>query len=207
MPFSTYADLKQAIERFSHRTDISDVIDDFIDLAENRIDKELQLRDNEIRVQAAASTASRFLALPDRFLEMRMVELINGSTRRELEFKSPSGLRPVTRSDTSSIPRFFTVTSQLEFDVTPASAYTIEMNYFAGIIPLDATNTSNDVLTNYPDLYLYGALAELYTWAGDMDQLSVYEQKFAGAIRKANQQEKRGRYGPAPAIQFEGLGP
>ena len=39
MAIDSYANLKQAIENWSHRTDISNVIDNFIELAENEIDK------------------------------------------------------------------------------------------------------------------------------------------------------------------------
>ena len=74
MSLDRYANLKQAIQNFSHRNDISDVIDDFIDLAENKIDNGLRLRSNELRAQATISSG-RFLALPDRFLEMRRMSL------------------------------------------------------------------------------------------------------------------------------------
>ena len=200
MALDSYANLKQAIERFSHRTDVSDVIDDFIDLAENKIDNVLRLRSNELRATASAPTSDRFLALPTRFLEMRRMSLINGSVTKDIKYKAPEALKI---ADTSGEPKYFTITSQIEFDRTPASAYTIEMSYYARLTPLSSSNTTNNVLTDYPNLYLYGALAELHRWARDEQTASYYEQVFMVEIEKANFQDNRGRYGAAPTVGLE----
>jgi len=202
MPFANYADLKQAIEVFSHRTDISNVVDDLIDLTENDIDKKLKLRNNELR--ATASASSRFLALPDRFLEMRRLSLINGSTTKDIEYRSPESMRV---SSTSGEPRFFTITSQIEFDKAPSTTYTIEMSYYARLEALSSSNTTNDVLTDYPDLYLYGTLMHLSIWERDIKQAQLYKSLFDEQIAQANAQERRGRYGPAPTIAMEGWTP
>lgn len=202
MPFTTYVELKQAIINFSHRTDTAGVVDDFIDLTENDIDKKLRLRANEQR--ATASPTTRFLALPDRFIEMRRLSLINGSVTKDIQYKSPEGM---AISGTSGEPRFFTITSQIEFDKAPSSTYTIEMAYYAGIQALSSSNTTNGVLTNYPDIYLFGALTYLSIWEKDINQAKVYKALFDEKLNDANKQERRGRYGPAPSISMEGWTP
>lgn len=204
MALGTYEDLKASIERFSHRTDISDVIDDFIDLAENTIDKGLRMRSNESRERASASTSDRYLALPDRFLEMRRLELINGSVTKDIVYRSPEAMQI---ADTSGEPKYFTITNQIEFDRTPSSAYTIEIVFYKGLNPLSSSNTTNDVLTNYPDLYLYGALYHLNNWTLDAEEMSKYLNLFNVALESANLQEQRGRFGVAPAIALEGWTP
>lgn len=204
MSIDSYANLKQAIERFSHRTDISDLIDDFIDLAENTIDKQLRLRANESRERASAPTSDRFLALPTRFVEMRRLQLINGSVTKDIKFKAPEALKI---ADTSGEPKYFTITSQIEFDRTPSSAYTIEVVFYKGLNPLSSSNTSNNVLTNYPDLYLYASLYHLNNWTGDDEQMGKYLNLFNAALTSANKQEMRGRFGAAPVIGLEGWTP
>ena len=204
MALNNYANLKQTIERFSHRTDISDVIDDFIDLAENRIDSELYLRANETNTQDTLSTSSRFLALPSGFLQMRRVSLINGSLNFEIRYQAPEQM---TLKNESGRPEYYTITSQLEFDKKPDSAYALEMSYYSKLTALDDSNTTNNVLTNHPNLYLYGALTELYKWARDEEAASFYNNFFQLELEKANKQENRGRYGPAPAMKYEGPTP
>ena len=202
MALNNYANLKQSIQNFSHRTDISDVIDDFIDLAENKIDNTLRLRQNELR--ARASVTSRFLELPERFLEMRRLSLINGSVTRELKYKSPEAM---TIDDSSGEPDFFTITSQIEFNKAPSSTMTVEMAYYARLDPLSDTNVTNNVLTDYPNLYLYGSLSELHRWARDEETANYYESVFMRELEKSNFQENRGRYGAAPSIGREGWTP
>jgi len=204
MAIDSYANLKQAIENFSHRTDISNVIDNFIELAENDIDKRLMLRNNELRATATMSTTDRFLALPDRFLKMRRLTLINGSLNYEIEYRGSESM-PI--QDSAGRPKYFTVTSQLEFDRVADSAYTLEMSYFSRLVPLTSSNTSNDVLTDYPDLYLWGCLTQLALWEKDLEQFQVYQSKFDNAMSEANKQERKGRYGTAPRMIKEGSTP
>lgn len=204
MAINTLALLKQAIGNWSHRTDISDVIDNFIELAENEIDKRLMLRSNELRATATMSTSSRFLELPTRYLKMRRLSLINGTLNYEIEQKAPEAMQI---ENAAGRPRIYTITSQLEFDRVPDSAYILEMSYFSRLEPLTTSNTSNDVLTNYPDLYMWGALAQLALWEKDPDQLAIYQLKFNQAVEFANKQERAGRYGPAPRMAKEGSTP
>lgn len=204
MAINTFALLKQAIENWSHRTDISDVIDNCIELAENEIDKRLMLRNNELRATVTMSTTDRFLALPARFLKMRRLSLINGSLNYEIAFRAPEQM---TIQDAAGRPKFYTVGSQLEFDRTADSAYTLEMQYFSRIVPLSTSNTSNDTLTDYPDLYLWGSLLQLALWEKDNEQAVLYQQKFDLAIEQANKQERKGRYGTAPRMMKEGSTP
>lgn len=204
MAINTLALLKQAIENWSHRTDISDVIDNFIELAENEIDKQLMLRSNELRATATMSTTDRFLALPDRFLKMRRLSLINGSLNYEIAYRAPEQMH---LQDAAGRPKFYTVSSQLEFDRIADSAYTLEMQYFSRLQPLTTSNTTNDVLTDYPDLYLWGSLTQLALWEKDNEMALAYQGKFDRAIIEANKQEKKGRYGTAPRMMKEGSTP
>lgn len=81
------------------------------------------------------------------------------------------------------------------------------MVLYKGLNPLSTSNTTNDVLTNYPDLYLYGALYHMNNWAVDDSQMQKYLTLFNVALKSANFQEQRGRYGAAPVIASEGWTP
>ena len=208
MALDNYDNLKVAVTRFTGRNDISDILDDAIDIAESRIFANpiapLRLRSMETRSTASADSASRFLALPDGFLSMRRlkVELSGGDC--DIRYRTPDQLLVQGQS---GIPRFFTVTSQLEFDRTPDSTYTIEMQYFKRIDALSSSNPTNDILTNYPDVYLYGCLWVINQFGAEEDKANYYESKFIEAIQGANKQDKRGRYGSAPVMRTEGATP
>lgn len=200
MALDTFENLKQAIERFTHRTDLSDVIDDLVSLAENRINSYLRVTTNNLRATASASTSDRFLQLPDRFQEMRRLTLIQSNRYHELGYLTPESMRLM---DTAGIPRYFTVTSQIEFDRVPADTYTIEMSYWAKLNPLSTSNTTNNVLTNYPHIYLSACKVEVYDWASNQEESQKEETKLRSLIDEANAQDLSGRYGPAPVMRTE----
>lgn len=204
MALNTYANLKASIESWSKRSDVSTSIDDFIDLAESEMWRHLELRSMEARATASLSTSSRYLALPDYFIKMRRFEVIVSSERYELEQVSPASLNVSTGT---GAPCYFTITSQIEFDITPADDYTVEMQYYKSLTALSSSNTTNSVLTDYPSIYLFGSLWALYDWALNAEKAEYYNAKFMAAIGSANAKDKAGRFGAAPRMRLEGATP
>ena len=164
----------------------------------------LELRQIETSSELTASTSSRSLALPSDYLDMRRLKVNLSGGDCGIKYLTPEQL---PFSGASGRPRFFTITDQIEFDRTPDSAYTIEIQYYAKPTALSDANTTNVILTNHPKIYLHGALAHLYQWSMQPDQAEYHESKFQLAIRGANKLHKRGRYGPAPKIRIEGPTP
>ncbi len=105
------------------------------------------------------------------------------------------------------MPTQFTVTSQLEFNRVPDSAYDIEMQYISDFTPLSDAAPTNQILTDHPTIYLFGALWALNNWAEQETVAARYYQQFNAAIKGANKRAKIGRYGPAPVMRVEGCTP
>lgn len=204
MPISTYTQLKTSVEAYAKRTDIGQNMDTFIDLCEADLWERVRIRDMEVRATATASTSERFLALPSGFLKMRKVRLISGSTEYDLNYRVPESLNI---KSSSGIPTDYTVTSQLEFNRVPSSAYTVEMQYYKSLDALSDSNTSNSALTRFPKLYLYGTLFHFAQWAQDDVMGQKYAALFDGAIEAVNRSEIKGRHGPAKAMRVEGSTP
>lgn len=200
MAINTYATLKDAVQRWSKRNDSLGTIDDFIDLAESDIWQRLRIRDMEARATATASVVDRFLELPTSFLEMRKLRLYSGSSQYDLTFSPPESLNVIP---SSGQPASYTITSQIEFNRTAGSAYTVEMQYFKELAALSSANTTNAVLTRFPMVYLYGCLFHYAQWALDDAMLAKYGPLFESAIDAANKSDKKGRYGTAPYMRIE----
>lgn len=207
MTIATYSELKQAIQRWSKRTDAVSLLDDFIDLAESDIWQRLRIRDMEARATASTSTTSRYVALPDGFLHMRRLKVDRSSDNLgdiDLIYDAPMSLQVI---DSAGTPRRFTVTSQLELDRVSDQVYTLEMQYFKSLTPLSTSNTNNAVLTRFPMIYLYACLFHFGNWAQDEAITSKYAVLAQNAIESANAADRRGRYGPAPGIRLSGATP
>lgn len=206
MAISTYNELKTAVENWFKRTDVTPRIDDFIDLTEadlwNGPDLDgaepLRIRDMEARY--TASPSDRYLVLPDQFLEFRKLRFYSGSQPYELTYSTPESLNVLSGSGQ---PTSYTITSQLEFNRTPSSSYTMEAQYYKSLTALSSSNTSNAVLTRFPSIYLNGCLYHASQWAKKDQDALTYGLRFVGAIKRANKTDRKGRYGAAKAMRRE----
>lgn len=207
MALATYADLKQSIINWSHRSDMDLLIDDFIALTESDMFKNTMAHEAlELREMETTSTATinaDALALPDGFLSMRSFR-VTGSSGYDLLPKSADSL--YHRGSTGR-PKYYAITSQIEFDVSPDQNYDCEMVYFKQPTGLSSINTTNLVLTNHPEIYLYGALWALFTHADDEAQAQKYYQRYADAVNGANAADEEGRFGVAPYMRVQGVTP
>lgn len=200
MALNNYANLKATIERFAHRDDVKDVIDDFILLAEvefyNNPDATLRVRSMEQSSIEVTVITDDFVALPATFLEYRRVTITVDDVEIPMEYKTPEQMNvDLTRS---GVPRFFTVTDKMYFEMLPDDTYNINLDFFGQLPPLDATNDTNDILTRFPNIYLYGALRALNQFALNGEEEARSFQRFIKAIAGANLTDRKGRYGPAP---------
>ena len=71
MSISTYSELKTAVANFLARSDLTDQIPNFIQLAEARLSRELETRDQEKRATATLTSGDEYIALPTDMREVR----------------------------------------------------------------------------------------------------------------------------------------
>jgi hypothetical protein len=209
MALDSFSNIKAAIKARSKRNDVTDSdLNDYIAQCEaefyNNSAEPIRIRAMEARATASTSTSSRFLELPVNFLQMRALHIVADSGNKDVTFMAPEQM---SVPNVSGIPRYFTVTSQIELDKPSDSVYTIEMQYLRKITGLDDTNTTNEILTQAPNIYLYGGLWALFEDYQEFDVAQYYYQRFIGAIRGLNRTDKNGRYGPAPKMRIEGATP
>lgn len=201
---TTYAELKQNILDYTKRTgeDMLSKLDQFIDSAEQDIGEFLQVREMEVRATASTSTSDRFLELPTGFIKMRQLQITVDSVLYNVDMVP---LKRMIIQDTSGIPYQFSVTSQVEFNRTSDQAYTVEMDYLRELTALSSSNTTNDILTNYPNVYLSACLKYAFLWTMQYDLASYWENQFDKHVSKANRKSRKGRVGPSPSIYTSGM--
>lgn len=216
MATNTYSGLKDLVRRWSKRRDAKDdFIDDFIVLAEEEIYSNaiapLRIKEMDTRATATVSITSRFLALPDDFLEMRRFK-INAQTDTVPGFANDVDIRSrapdqLLLNNIDGPPGFFAVTSQLEFERIPDQLYSVDMQYYKKETPLSDANTTNIVLTNHPGIYLNGCLWALWDYFSEPEEADRYHAIMIGQIKGANKASKKSLYGNAPQIRRERNGP
>jgi hypothetical protein len=141
-------------------------------------------------------TSSRYLEIPDYYITIRSIKYVLTGDDVEIKYRAPTVIQ---ESATAGRPEYYTITSQFEFERIPDTAYTIELNFLAKIVPLSDTNTSNTVLSVHPQIYINGIMWFINSLPnGEQELGSYYEQEFYKSIRGANAEYSLGRYGPTP---------
>ena len=187
MAISNYTQLKDAVASWLHRSDLTTQIPDFITLAESSINRKLALLLQETEANLVATPTSRVIALPTRFASPLGFWCTTDEPREELEYLLPTHL-PVTTTQSSS--EYYTINgSNLETENPADIAYTYLLRYFANF-DIAATDT-NLLLTNYPDIYLYGALLESAPYLQDTTAFQIWQNRFEAGVREASRESNR----------------
>jgi len=204
MSISTYTELKTAVAAFLARSDLDSQIPNFIQLAESRMSRELETRDQEKRATATLTSGDEYIALPTDLREVRSVALTT-DPKTVLTYYSPTSLDSTYSSGGSGKPLGFSIVGgEMKLRPIPDSSYTAEIIYVGGLSALSDSNLTNVVLTRHPDAYLYGALAEAYAYLLDEARAAQYMQRFSMAIDEIKVDEQRAHYGTG-SLQIQSI--
>lgn len=192
MAITNYTELKTAVGDWLHHGNLGTKDVDFITLCEARINRDVRLRAAEEETNLSISASSRTAALPSGFIEpIDLYILPTGYTDRESMVKcAPDRLHVST---TEGQPYAWTVDGdEIAFDRPfDSTSYTVTLRY---VKKWDiATDTTNWLLTNYPDLYLWGAVSEGAKYLKNNDLYLIAEANFKEAIATAKNQSRRTR--------------
>lgn len=199
MSLDTYTNLKSSIANWLHRSDLTSQMDDFIALAEEMMWKSLRVKEMEDN-DTVTLTASRYATLPTGILEIRRIYL-NANPIVHLKPMSTSQIDENYNS-TAGKPRYYAVLgSQLEFERTPDSTYDLYVNYYKKLTGLSSTNSTNDILTYYPSVYLYGCCYAGAIYTNDDKKIAKFKPLFEEAVSMANSQTNKGKYGPGMVVR------
>ncbi len=186
MALNSYANLKTAIADFLNRDDLTAVIPDFITLAEAQIYRDI--RHYEMENRATAQLDSQYLARPSDWLETIRIHLTTSGTRN-LQLLSGASMADKRQGveNATGEPKFYRH-AERAFEVfpTPDGTYNVEILYYQKIPALSDTNTSNWLLSEAPDVYLYGSLLHSSPYLAEDGRVAVWAQLYSAAVSKVN---------------------
>jgi len=191
--FTNYATLQTTIANYLARTDLTAQIPEFIRLAEDRLRRDLRIRQMLKVATTVTTTGDSTVSLPSDFLAMKDIHL-QGNPVKTVEFLSTSNFFRNAGTSYKGAPNYYTLLgSEFQFAPVPDSNYTIQMVYFYQPDYLSDTNPSNLWLAYTPDLLLYASLGEaepylmnderLQTWA------SMYDRGLNAVIKSDDDSE------------------
>jgi hypothetical protein len=200
MAFTNYSDLKTTIANYLARSDLTSVIPDFIRLAEDRLRRDLRIRQMLKVATATTTTGDSTVSIPSDFLAMKDLHL-NTNPVRTLTFQNTANFFERNNIDATSkgYPRNYTLLgSEFKFAPVPDSAYTLEMVYYYKPDYLSDSNTSNLFLANCPDLLLYGALSEAEPYLMNDERLATWASMYDRGLASLRASDEDAEYPASP---------
>ncbi len=187
MALSTFTELKTSIADWLNRTDLTTQIPDFVALCEAEMNRRLRrttTRDT-LTIDAAAVTP------PTDMAELRSIYLVSSSVTqdRPMRVSTPEMLAERRARSGGVAGRPDTVAvfqNELLFAPDPDQEYEAEIIYFAKLTALSTSNTSNVVLVEAPDAYLFGSLLQAAPYLEHDERSAVWREKFDAAIDQLN---------------------
>lgn len=190
MAISTYAELSTAVADWLHRTDLTSRVPDFITIGEATLNRKLRLLQMESVSALSTSITDRFATLPAGFSEAIDLTLYNDDYPQTLTQLPLVKINGFSRTE-AGLPKFYAISSNIIFDVISDQVYSCSLRYYKS---LDiATDLTNFVLTDYPDLYLYSALLAAAPFINNDNRIATWSQLLNDGIKATNRLDGRTR--------------
>ena len=182
-----YQELKRDWKEWSHRPEITDTMLDTVQrMATSRLGRDLRTHEN---------TAERLVSVPEdgyplngRVKQIQQVSDAGGTLCR---YVPPSNFRARLGGKDYTV-RGGRLVLSVPGDVT--------MIYWEEPDQLVADADSNAVLEQWPSIYLYAGLVEIFRYTQDAEAVQIYMPQYRMEIAEINKQAQAARVGNAPVM-------
>jgi len=177
---TTYATLLADVASWSARTDLATVLPRMVALFELRVNREVRVRAME--TDFTGTIVDNEIAQPAGFLEFKRL----WPATNQKNYLYPQTLDMV-RGRTEGVPTLYALDgSNVRFNGTGD----IEGVYWKQIPSLQ-TDGHNWLSTNHYDAYLFGTLAEVYTWLKDNEGLQINFERSKAILDSLEKSDNR----------------
>jgi len=188
----TLATLKSTVQNYLETDEATFVtnLNTFIQNAEDRILKSVQLPNQRKNVDGLFTSSSRFLTTPTDFLAPFSLAIIDSNNYYYLDFKHNSFIKEFSPSTNfKGRPRFYAIFDDNTFEVSPMpdQNYTAELHYLAKPPSLTTQGDAGTtwLSTNAEETLLYGTLIEGAIYLKlPADDIAQYEVRFKESLAR-----------------------
>lgn len=181
---TTYATLLTAVSDYLARGDLTSFLPNFVQNMEERFYRDPKNWGSWMETAYSGNIAAGVIAVPTDFLAWKVVGI--GSPAKNLQPKPLSVLyEKYPRGGSTGYPIWIARNgANFEFGPIADSTYAVTGTYFAKQTVLRTDSDGiNWLVTNAPDLLLYGALIEAEVFIKDDPRLIVWQQFYVEALR------------------------
>lgn len=200
MAISNYSELQAAVANWLSRKNLDNRITEFIALCETRFHRELRVAGMEKRAETVIAISTEYVQLPEDFMETRNFQL-KTTPVTALQAMSPDVI-DLRYGGTAGKPLYYAIVGdEIQLAPVPDTDYFLEMDYWAELEGLSSTVTTNWMLENAPDIYLFGSLCEAIPFIQNDSRVPLWEQKYKMAVDALNKDSEKRRW-PSSAMRM-----
>lgn len=201
-----YSDLVSKVAAWMDRDDLEPQIPDFVAICEARLNRLLRTVLQE--VQTLWVVGGETYSLPDDFRKLRSI-WIDGSPDRPLFGMSPGSVPRNFTGTAGTTQAYYIEGRTISFAPPPADSTTFRANYWTRIPPLTSASPQNWLLTEHPDVYLWGTILGAAEYIRDQEAIDYSSAKldtFIAEIQREsrNDQWASGNLAPCGPKQVRG---
>ena len=195
MTITNFGTLKTAIADTLDRQDLTSAIPTFVSLAQAQFNR--VIRSHRQITRGSLTIDGQFEALPADWLETIRITMDANPIRVLTQISMDDLTRYRTAIDnTTDAPVYFAHNgTDIELFPTPSTSFTGEITYYAKITALSADGDTNWLLTNNPDVYLYGALVHTAPYLKDDARVVLWSGLLAQALDQIEDETVAARFG------------
>jgi hypothetical protein len=196
--FENYTNLKELVSDYLGRDDLADKIPIFIQLGEQRLRRDLRLRQMLKYSTATLQGSDATIAIPNDFLAIKTIYL-DTNPINTLEYQTSATFydNPVVKQ--TGQPSYYTlIGSEFQFAPIPAGDYTLKMIYYFRPEVLSSSNASNVFLLYAPDLLLYASLAEAEPYLMNDERLQTWSALYTRGLESLSKSDDESEYPSTP---------
>ena len=194
MAISTYTELQTAVANWLDRDDLTARIPEFIALTEERFNRILRIRAMESEADQATVAGTRSYSLPTDYRQMRTVHLTT-SPITAMSYITPEIMDRIWAGSTQGKPLSYTIKgNNIYVGPSPDAVYTIRFLYYKKVPALTSLAPTNSILTDAPDVYLYGCLLEAEPFLQNDARVQLWATAFQQAIADIQEQDEKDRH-------------
>ena len=194
MAITNYSELTTAVANWLDRDDLTLRIPEFIALAEAKFNRTLRLRSMEAKYTANTVASQRNLALPTGYIQMRNFQ-VNTTPLTTLSYVTPEIYDRLWGGSTSGTPKFYTIlANEISFGPIPGSVMEVEMLFYKNFENLSSVVSTNWLITNAPDVYLYGCMMQAEPFIMNDERVALWGASLNKAIAELQEQDNKDRH-------------
>lgn len=206
--FDNYTSLQATLREWlvrENKTFLPDAaLQSFIFLCEKYLDRRLRTRWQE-NTNDNFSLAGEFTSLPADHIGTRSLSLKTQTQRATLRYVTPTQFDDEFSQVASGMPAAYTIVAgQYRVVPAPSSGTVTRLIYWKRIPPLNI-NSTNWLLENYPQAYLYGSLYHAEPYLKNDERIMIWKQMLEDTVQSIMEENEHAQY-PGPLIMRPSMG-